>query len=258
MIDLTGKKLFLFDLDGVFYRGKENPIKIGGTRVIQRIRERGKRLFILTNNSTDTVATIRSNLLNFDIPVKSEEILTSGAMTAEYVVKTYGRATYYLIGERGLDEELRKAGLKRSLGDHADVVIVGLDRRLTYSRLDRAAKVVSNGADIVASHAARVYMHKHGPAIAAGPIVKALEYATGKRATVIGKPSPLMFQIALGKANCDSSDAVMIGDQVETDIVGARKAGVDSILVLTGVDKGDGRIKPSSTVQNIDDLADYI
>jgi len=262
MIDLTGKKLFLFDLDGVFYRGKENPIKIGGTRVIRRIRERGKRLFILTNNSTDTVTTIRSNLVNFDIPVKGEEILTSGALTAEYVVKTYGRATYYLIGEQGLDEELIKAGLKRTLSAHADVVILGLDRHLTYSKLDRAAKVVGNGADIVASHSARVYMYKYGPAIAVGPIVKALEYATGRRATVIGKPSPLMFQIALTKASCDKRDAVMIGDQVETDIVGARKAGVDSILVLTGVDKGDGggggRIKPSSTVSNIDDLADYI
>src|SRR3989442_15538878 len=259
MIDLSGKKLFLFDLDGVFYRGKENPIKIGGTRVIRRIRERGKKLFILTNNSTDTVATIRSNLVNFDIPVRGEEILTSGALTAEYVVKTYGRATYYLIGEAGVNEELIKAGLKRTLGAYGPVVIVGLDRHLTYSKLDRAAKVVGNGADIVASHSARVYMYNYGPAIAVGPIVKALEYATGRRATVIGKPSPLMFQIALRRANCDKRDAVMIGDQLETDIVGAKKAGIDSILVLTGVDKGSGgRIKPSSTVRNIDDLADYI
>jgi len=259
MIDLAAKKLFLFDLDGVFYRGKEKPIKIGGTRVIGRIRERRKRLFILTNNSTDTVATIRSNLANFDIPVTGEEILTSGALTVEYVAKTYGRTTYYLIGEQGLDEVLRKAGLRRSLGVHAEVVVVGLDRHLTYSKLDRAARVVGNGADIVASHSARVYMYKYGPAIAVGPIVKALEYATGRRATVIGKPSPLMFQIALRKANCDKRDAVMIGDQLETDIVGARKAGIDSILVLTGVDRGDGgRIKPSSSVRNIDDLADYI
>ena len=158
-----------------------------------------------------------------------------------------------------MDEELRKAGLRRSLGVHAEVVVVGLDRHLTYSKLDRAARVVGNGADIVASHSARVYMYKYGPAIAVGPIVKALEYATGRRATVIGKPSPLMFQIALRKANCDKRDAVMIGDQLETDIVGARKAGIDSILVLTGVDRGDGgRIKPSSSVRNIDDLADYI
>src|SRR5207249_11595581 len=98
MIDLTEKKLFLFDLDGVFYRGKENPIKIGGTRVIRRIRERGKRLFILTNNSTDTVTTIRSNLVNFDIPVKGEEILTSCEMTVEYGVKSYGRGGYYMMG----------------------------------------------------------------------------------------------------------------------------------------------------------------
>src|SRR5207247_4524406 len=110
-----------------------------------------------------------------------------------------------------------------------------------------------------ARHSTRVYMNKGGTAIAVGPIVKALEYATGRRDTVIGKPSPLMFQIALQKANCDKRDAVMIGDQLETDIVGARNAGVDSVLVLTGVDKGvGGRIKPSSTLRNIDDLADYI
>src|SRR2546428_10795081 len=138
MIDLTAKKLFLFDLDGVFYRGKENPIKIGGTRVINRIRERGKRLFILTNNSTDTVATIRSNLVNFNIPVKAEEILTSGALTAEDVVKTYGRATYYLIGEAGVDEELLKTRLQRTLSGSAAVVIVGSCRHLPCPQLDRA------------------------------------------------------------------------------------------------------------------------
>src|SRR2546428_13474383 len=103
MIDLSGKKLFLFDLDGVFYRGKENPIKIGGTRVIRRIRERGKKLFILTNNSTDTGATIRSNLVNFDIPVRGEEILTRGPLTAEEVVKTHGRAHYCLFCGPGSD-----------------------------------------------------------------------------------------------------------------------------------------------------------
>src|SRR3989442_15082821 len=98
-------------------------------------------------------------------------------------------------------------------------------------------------------------MYKYGPAIAVGPIVKALEYATGRRATVIGKPSPLIFQIALRRANCDKRDAVMIGDQLETEIEGAKKAGIDSILVLKGVDKGSGgRVNPPGTVRNIDDL----
>ncbi len=258
MIDLAKKKLFLLDLDGVFYRGKESRIKIGGTRAIDRMRERGKKLFVLTNNSTDTVETIHSNLAKFEIPVKKEEILTSGMLAAEYIRDNYGKATYFLLGEKGLDKELTRIGLKRTLRPHADVVVIGLDRHLTYSKLDRAATAVRNGADIVASHAARLYMYKYGPAIAAGPTVRALEYATGKRATIIGKPSPLMFQIALEKAKCSKEDAVMVGDQVETDIVGASRAGIDSILVLTGVDRRAGRTKVKATINNIDELADYL
>ena len=258
MIDLTKKKLFLLDLDGVLYRGKESPIKIGGTRAIVRMRERGKKLFVLTNNSTDTVETIHSNLAKLEIPVRKEEILTSGMLTAEYIRDKYGKATYFLIGEKGLDKELARVGLKRSSRPHADVVVIGLDRHLTYSKLDRAAKIVRSGADMVASHAARVYMYKYGPAIAVGPTVRALEYATRKRATIIGKPSPLMFQIALEMAKCRKEDAVMVGDQVETDIVGANRAGIDSILVLTGVDRRAGRTKAKGTINNIDELADYL
>jgi len=258
VIDLRRKKLFLFDLDGVFYRGKESPIKIGGSRVIERIRELGKRLFVLTNNSTDTVERIHSNLVKLEIPVKKEEILTSGMLAAEYVGERYPRGTYFLIGEAGLQKELRRVGLKRTLGNHADVVVIGLDRHLTYSKLDRAAKVVRNGAIIVASHAARLYMYKYGPAIATGPTVKALEYATWRRAIVIGKPSPLMFEIALEKARCERKDAVMIGDQVETDIEGAERAGIDSILVLTGVDAREEGRRAKGIIGNIDELVDYL
>jgi len=258
MIDLTKKRLFLLDLDGVLYRGKENPIRIGGTKAIERMREKRKELFVLTNNSTDTLETIHSNLVRLKIPVRKEEILTSGMLTAEHIRKKYGLATYFLIGEKGLEMELARVGLRRVSSSRADVVVIGLDRHLTYSKLDRAARVVSRGADIIASHAARLYMYKYGPAIAAGPTVKALEYATRKRATVIGKPSPLMFQIALEKASCNREDAVMVGDQVETDIIGAKRAGIDSILVLSGVDKRSRRTEAKGTIRNIDELADYI
>jgi 4-nitrophenyl phosphatase len=258
MMDLSQKKLFLIDLDGVFYKGKENPIKIGGSKVVRRIRERKKKLLVLTNNSTDTVATIHEHLAKFNIPVRREEILTSGMLTAEYVFQKYGRATYFLIGEKGLDAELRSAGLRRTNGETADVVIVGLDRRLTYDKLDRAVRVINNGARIVASHAARMYMYKFGPAIAAGPTVRALEYATGKHATIIGKPATLMFEMALQKAGCRKGDAVMIGDQIETDILGARRAGIDSVLVLTGVDRAIENSGAIGVVDDIDELVDYI
>lgn len=257
-IDLSKKELFLFDLDGVFYKGKENRVKIGGSEIIPKLREKGKKIFVLTNNSTDTIENIHANLVEFNIPIAKDEILTSGMLAGEYILREYGKVNYFLIGERGLELELNKFGHRRTLGTNADVLVIGLDRRLTYSKLDKAAHVVWNGADIIATHDSRVYMYKYGPAIAAGPIVRAIEYATNKRAIVIGKPSHLMFDIALKKAGCKREQAVMIGDQIETDIIGAHNAGIDSILVLTGVDKNKDAKYAKGTIGNIDELVLYI
>ena len=254
---LRAKDLFLFDLDGVFYKGKENRDRIGGTRAIAAIRSRGKKLFVLTNNSTDSIETIHERLAEFGIPVEKGEILTSARLTAEYIDKKHGKVTYFLIGEGGLESEMRRYGHSRTEAEQAQVVVVGLDRKLTYEKLDMAARVVRNGASIVATHSSRLYMYNNGPAIATGPIVRALEYATQKRATLIGKPSPLMFRIALERAGCSSRQAVMIGDQVDTDLEGAAKVGIDSVLVTSGVDK-DARGIALATISNVDDLVDLL
>lgn len=254
---LRKKDLFLFDLDGVFYAGKENREKIGGTRVIEALHVSGKKLFVLTNNSTDSVETIHARLTEFNIPVERDEILTSALLTAEYLSKKHGRVSYFLVGEAGLESEMRRCGHTRTEGEEAQFVVVGLDRRLTYDKLDQAARLVRNGASIVATHSARLYMCNHGPAIATGPIVRALEYATQKKATLIGKPSPLMFRIALERAGCKRMQAVMIGDQVDTDLEGASSAGIDSILVTTGVDQ-DSRGTAIATIHNVDDLVDLL
>ncbi|MDG6910175.1 MAG: HAD-IIA family hydrolase, partial [Nitrososphaerota archaeon] len=228
---LKDKQLFLFDLDGVFYKGKETRIKIGGTRAVEALRARGKRLYILTNNSTDSARTVCARLREFDIPVKANEVLTSGLLTAEYLKDRFGSVSYYLVGEEGLDSELEAHGHRRTRGERADFVVIGLDRDLTYEKLDHAARVARNGAKIVATHSSALYMYESGPAMATGPLVKAVEYASGKRATVIGKPSPLMYSIALSRARCTKDQAVMVGDQVDTDIAGANRAGIDAILV---------------------------
>ena len=257
-LDLSKKKLILFDLDGVFYKGKEKPVKIGGTRVVRKLRELGKMLFLLTNNSTDSVSTVHSRLARLQIPIRKEEILTSGLLTAEYLSREYGRVSYYLIGEKGLQNEMRGFGHTKTEGEVADFVVIGLDRRLTYEKLDHAARVVRNGARIVATHASRVYMYKRGPALAAGPIVRAVEYATGEKAIVIGKPALPMFKLALKRAKCGPRDAIMIGDQVDTDIDGATAAGIDSILVATGVDRSIRGTGALAAVSNVDDLTDYM
>lgn len=251
---LRRKALFLFDLDGVFYKGKESRVKIGGTRAIEALRETGRKLYILTNNSTDTVETVHSRLVEFEIPVGREEVLTSGLLTAEYLKQKHGEVSYFLVGEDGLDAEMKKLGHKRAMGEEAEFVVVGLDRKITYDKLDHAARLARNGASIVATHNSRLYMYKTGPAIATGPLVKAIEYASRKRATVIGKPSRLMFDIALQRAGCGKDEAVMIGDQVDTDIAGASKAGIDTILVTSGIDRDAKGFHLLAKLGNVDDL----
>jgi HAD superfamily hydrolase (TIGR01450 family) len=258
MIDLGKKKLFLFDLDGVLTKGKERPVKVGGVEVVRRIRARKKKLLVLTNTSTDTNETIHSRLRKVGIPIRLDEIITSSRLTAEYIHRKYGKTTYFLLGEKGLDEELRRQGLKRATGPKARVVVVGLDRRLTYAKLDKAVKVVRNGADLVATQDSAMYMSGTGPAVAVGPILKAIEYASGRKGVAIGKPSPIMFESALAKAGCKAEDAVMIGDQEDTDIVGATGAGIDSILVLSGMEDGNALTGAKAKIANVDDLASWI
>ena len=185
-------------------------------------------------------------------------MLTSGLLTAEYLSEKKGGVTYFLVGEDGLEDEMRKFGHRRTLGEDAEFVVVGLDRHITYEKLDHAARLAMKGAKIVATHISRLYMYKSGPAMATGPLVKAIEYASGKRATVIGKPSPLMFRIALKRAGCTSREAVMIGDQADTDIEGARRAGIDAILVTTGIDRDAGRLRLLARLSNVDEIVSLL
>ena len=257
-LDLSQRKLFLFDLDGVFYKGKERRIKIGGTRIVRELRRRGKKLLVLTNNSTDTVETVWSRLKETGVPVRKDEILTSSVVTAQHLLAKYGKVTYYLVGERGLDAEMRRRGHRRVLGEKADFVVVGLDRHLTYEKLDHAARVARRGAPIIATHISALYMARDGPAMATGPLVRALEFAAGKRSIEVGKPATLMFRVALKDAGCTAKDAVMVGDQLDTDILGAVRARVDAILVRSGVDRDIRGTGAKAAVSNVDDLVRFL
>jgi len=258
MMDLSAKKLFLFDLDGVLLKGKESPVKIGGVRIFEKIRSQGKKLTIVTNNSTDTVQTVLGRLRAQGIDVGDDEIITSARLTAEYVAKKYPKATYFLVGEKGLAEELDRLGLRRTRGRSAGVVVVGLDRHLTYAKLDRAVMIAKGGAAIVAAHSARLYMSRKGPAITVGPILKAVESGSGKRGFSVGKPAPLIFETAMKRAGCTRKETVMIGDQEDTDVEGANNAGIDSILVRTGVYDGKRKTKATAIIGSVDELTELI
>lgn len=256
---LSSKKLFLFDLDGVLYVGKEAPKLIGGIRLIKKLKRKGKKIFVLTNTSTHTRESLQRTLRKLGFPIEVDEILTSSKLTSEYIKQRWDSCKCYLIGEEGFKKELESLGHKIVENEQPDIVVVGLDRNLTYEKLNKALRFLRNGAKLVSSSVARVYMDRDGAAMGVGGIVKALEYSSGKKTIGIGKPSPLMFKLALKKANVNAKDAVMIGDQIETDITGAKRLGIFSILVRTGVDKEViTEPKPDLIIGNIDELLHYI
>jgi len=254
-------RIFFFDLDGVLSVGKENPRYLAGRELIMKIRSQGKRTFLITNDSTHTRGEIHLNLSNLGIEFQIDEILTSSYLTAEYLTKRFGKTTFFLVGERGLQLELETAGHTLT-ENHPQEVGVGFDRQLSYDKLDRAMRYLRNGASLIGSYGGALFMSDRGPALSAGPIIKALEYASGRRAIMIGKPSPRMFQWALRRVNEKPANAVMIGDQIETDLVGARKAGVHTILVLTGVENREtirsSELKPEMVIETVDELINYL
>jgi HAD superfamily hydrolase (TIGR01450 family) len=249
--------VFFFDLDGVLSIGKEQPRYLGGREVVRKIKLLGKTAYVLTNDSTHTREEIQSNLQGLGFNFTKDEILTSSFLTAEYLTQKYGKVSFYLVGERGLRRELEAAGHQESL-QNPRVVVVGFDRRLSYEKLDNALRFLRGNAQLVGSYGGAVYMSDHGPALSAGPIIKALEYGSGKKAVMIGKPSPRMFRLALRRAHEKPSKAFMVGDQLETDLQGAKRAGIHTILVLTGVETSEtihrSKIKPNLVFQTVDDL----
>jgi len=254
-------RVFFFDLDGVLSVGKESPRYLGGREVIRKIKADGKRTIVLTNDSTHTRSEILDNLAKLGFDFTPDEILTSSYLTALYLRDKFGDASFFLVGEEGLRKELEGAG-HRQTSDQPDAVVVGFDRQLTYWKLDHAMRVLRNGALLVGSYGGAVFMSDRGPALSAGPIIKALEYASGRRAVMIGKPSPRMFHLALRITGEASKNSVMIGDQLETDLLGAHRAHVHTVLVLTGVETREtirvSKLKPEVILESVDGLLDLV
>lgn len=258
---LSMMRLFLFDMDGVLSVGKEHQRYLAGRKVVARIKSSGRRAFVLTNDSTHSRDEVHRNLVRLGFDFKIEDILTSSYLTALYLTQKFGRVSFFLVGERGLLRELEAAGHQFTESD-PDVVVVGFDRGLNYGKLDVALRFLRNRSVLVGSYGGATYMSDTGPALSAGPIIKALEYGSHKKAAMIGKPSPRMFKLALKLAHEEARHTVMVGDQIETDLTGAKKAGVHTILVLTGVETEDSirrsNMKPELVIENADLLARYL
>ena len=227
---------FAFDLDGVVWKG-DRPIA-GAPDTIRTLRDAGKRVTFVTNNSSDTAETYAKKLAEMGAGGSPDEVVSSADATARLLEREVpglrGRLAY-VVGGEGLLNAVASVGARIASGEEAkdaSLVVVGWDRDLNYEKLRLATLAVRAGAIFVASNTDATYPAPEGLIPGAGAIVAALRTSTGVDPLVAGKPDPGVFQVARDRLG--GSPALVVGDRVETDIVAAHAAGWPGALVLSG------------------------
>ncbi len=237
-VDWSSLRGVLIDLDGVIYTGRD-PIP-GAAGFLAEARRRALRFLLVTNNSTTSPELVAERLRGMHIEVEPHEILTSAQAAVAYV-KLYAEsgARVRIVGEAGLRHAAEQEGF-RIIDDgdgSADWVIAGLDRAFTYEKLASATRDILGGARFVATNADALLPIEGGQVIpGAGTMVATIKTATAVEPVVLGKPEPGLFAHGLRRlGGLSANDTAMIGDRLDTDIVGGRQAGLRTILVLSGV-----------------------
>lgn len=231
-------RVYIFDLDGVIYRGDEPQPH--AKEVVQELRTTGRKVYFLTNNSTRTREQYCEKLINLGIPADINDVITSAYATALYLRELApDGAAVYVIGEEGVYVELARAGMRTVdvvNGEKIDFVVVGLDRQFTYEKLNLAQQAIRRGAKFIATNADTTFPLEEGVLSPGnGSLVAAIKAATDVEPFVIGKPEPYSLLKCLELADAKPEEAAIIGDRLDTDILGGRRAGLQTFLVLTGV-----------------------
>jgi 4-nitrophenyl phosphatase len=246
---LTNIRNILIDLDGVIYRG-DIPLP-GATHFIQWLRSREIGHVFLTNNSTRTPQQYVDKLARLQVPAAVPQILTSALATRVYLENRAARGTpVYVIGERGLHEALLGDGYFFPEEQTPSYVVVGMDRQVTYEKLRLATLAIRAGAAFIGTNPDRTFPSPEGITPGCGAILAALEASTDTRPTIIGKPEPWSLQEGMRRLGADPATTAMLGDRLETDILGGRRLGLTTVMVLTGV-HGRKEIEASSCPPDI-------
>lgn len=252
-MNLKEYKLYLIDLDGTIYNGNEE-IEYA-KEFVDYLNKKNIDYLFLTNNSTKVEEEVVSKLEKLHVSTTTEHVYTSSRATKSYLQKK-GYKDIYIIGEEGLKKTLGEFNQKDD--ESVEAVVVGLDRKLTYDKLSIAARAVLNGAELVGTNPDTLLPTANGFTPSNGGQIKYLEYATSTEATVIGKPSKIIMECAIGLFEYDKSDIVMVGDNYDTDIMSGINSEIDTIHVQTGVtakeELKNKKIQPTYTVENLSKL----
>ncbi len=225
-------KSYLIDMDGVLIAG-QNPIP-GAIEFIQRLRSRGIKFLVLTNNSTLTPGDLSHRLHTMGLEIGPELIFTSAIATARFMKRQIPDGKAFVIGESGLTEAIHNAGY--ILTDYnPDYVVLGETFMYNFEQITRAVRLVMQGSHFIATNPDPNGPGEGGIVPACGAMASLIEKASGKAPLFIGKPNPFMLRSALSYLEVHSEDTVMIGDRMDTDILTGIESGMDTILVLSGV-----------------------
>ena len=249
---------FLIDLDGVVYVGEEPTPR--AAELLRLLRQEGKSRLFITNDPRHTSREYAEKLNRLGIPAAADEFLTAGRAAALYLQQEGSRESVYVVGSEGLRREIEAVGgaiLRGAAGIEAKTVVVGGHPDFHYEELKVATLAIRKGAAFIATNRDANFPMPDGLWPGTGPVVAAIEVATGVKPIVVGKPEKRIFQIALDLFP-RRGRSVMIGDRLDSDILGGRRAGLSTILVLSGCtteeDARKGPIRPDHIVPNLSAL----
>jgi NagD protein len=223
---------FLIDMDGVLISGQ--AMIPGADQFVARLRARGAKFLVLTNNSRYTPGDLAHRLKGIGLDIPAECIFTSAMATARFINSQRPAGTAYVVGESGLTEAIHGVGY--IITDHdPDYVVLGEAPHYTLEALTRAIRLVMAGAHFIATNPDPSGPGEGGLVPACGAIAALIERASSVSPFFVGKPNPLMMRTALNYLGVHSETTVMVGDRMDTDIVAGVETGMETILVLSGV-----------------------
>ncbi len=255
-------RLFLFDMDGTLYLG--DRLFPFTPDLLDTIKAAGKRYLFMTNNSSKSVADYVKKLQQLGIAATAEDFITSSQATTHYLKTHHEGATLYVCGTRSLIEELEREGFTVTTQlDDVDAIVMGFDTELTFQKLEDVSRLLATRElPYIATNPDYVCPTEFGSVPDCGSVCDMIFNATGKRPVFIGKPSPLMPQMAMAMTGFSKEETAVIGDRIYTDVKSGLNAGVLSVLVMSGettreiLDASDD--KPDAVLENAGELMLFI
>jgi NagD protein len=258
MRGMTRRELrsWLMDMDGVLVH-EEHAIP-GADEFLRRLTETSTPFLVLTNNSIYTRRDLAARLRVSGLEVPEEAIWTSALATARFLDDQRPNGTAFVIGETGLTTALHETGYTLTERD-PDYVVLGETRTYSFERITQAIRLVADGARFIATNPDPTGPTPHGPLPATGSVAALISHATGVEPYFVGKPNPLMMRTAMNTLDAHSETTAMVGDRMDTDIVSGLEAGMETILVLSGVtSRAQAERFPFRASRILDSVADIV